>query len=112
MSPRPHFDTIYTPMYIPLMPYRYSIANARASLSEIIDHVEAGEPVELTRRGRSVAVIISCETFERLQSGRPSFGDAYRAFRGRFSLAEVGVDDELFASARDRSHGRKIKIEP
>lgn len=97
-------------MYISSMPYRYSIANARASLSEIIDRVEAGEPVELTRRGRSVAVIISREAFERLQAGRPSFGDAYRAFRERFSLAEVGVDDELFAKARDRSPGRKVKL--
>lgn len=47
--------------------------------------------------------------FERLQAGRPSFGDAYRAFLERFSLAEVGVVDELFTKARDRSPGRKVR---
>jgi prevent-host-death family protein len=34
---------------------RYSIAEAKAHLSEIIDRVEAGETVEITRRGKLVA---------------------------------------------------------
>jgi prevent-host-death family protein len=97
-------------MYNTPVPYRYSIADARAKLSEILDQVEAGEPVELTRRGRSVAVVLSREAFERLQSGRPGFGEAYRAFLQRFSPAEVGIDDELLATMRDRSPGRKVKL--
>lgn len=92
------------------MAYRYSIADARAKLSGIIDQAEAGEAVELTRRGRPVAVVLSCAEYERLRSGRPRFGDAYRAFLERFPLAEVGIDDELFAAARDRSPGRKVKL--
>jgi prevent-host-death family protein len=92
------------------MAYRYSIAEARANLAGLIDQAEAGETVELTRRGRAVAVIVSCEAFERLRSGRPRFGDAYRAFLERFPLAEVGVDGEVFATARDRSPGRKVGL--
>lgn len=97
-------------MYSPYMTSRYSIAEARAHLSEIIDEAQAGEAVELTRRGRPVAVVLSCEAFEQLRSGRPRFGDAYRAFLERFSLAEAGVGDEVFATARDRSPGRKVKL--
>jgi prevent-host-death family protein len=32
-----------------------SLAEAKAHLSELIDRVEAGEPVEITRRGKPVA---------------------------------------------------------
>lgn len=34
-----------------------SIAEAKAHLSEIIDQVEAGESVQITRRGKPVAVL-------------------------------------------------------
>ena len=33
----------------------YSIADAKARLSELVDRVEAGETVEITRRGKLVA---------------------------------------------------------
>jgi prevent-host-death family protein len=78
---------------------RYSIAEARAHLNAIIEHAEAGEAVELTRRGRPVAVVLSREEFERLRSARPSFGDAYRAFRKRYVLEEMGLERDLFAGA-------------
>jgi prevent-host-death family protein len=32
-----------------------SLAEAKAHLSELIDRVEAGEPIEITRRGKPVA---------------------------------------------------------
>lgn len=35
-----------------------SLANAKAHLSELIDRVEGGETVEITRRGKPVAVIL------------------------------------------------------
>lgn len=97
-------------MYIHDMAQRYSIAEARANLSAIIDQTESGEPVELTRRGKAVAVLLSQEAFERLQMGRPRFVDAYRAFRQRFSLADVGLDDDFAERVRDRSVGRAVKL--
>ena len=36
---------------------RYSIADAKARLSEIIDRVEAGDTIEITRRGKPVATV-------------------------------------------------------
>ena len=36
---------------------RISLAEAKAHLSEIIDRVEAGESVEITRRGKTAAII-------------------------------------------------------
>ncbi len=37
---------------------------ARGNLSEVLNNVEAGEEVEITRRGREPAVIVSKATFE------------------------------------------------
>ena len=43
-------------MYINWMSKSYSVANARARLANIVHEVEAGAEVELTRRGKKVAV--------------------------------------------------------
>ena len=36
-----------------------SLADAKARLSELIDRVEAGESIDITRRGRSVARLVA-----------------------------------------------------
>ncbi|WP_437681530.1 type II toxin-antitoxin system Phd/YefM family antitoxin [Sorangium sp. So ce131] len=101
---------MYSKMYTSSMAHRYSVAEARAQLPSIIEQAEAGEAVEITRRGRPVAVVLSREEFERLRSDRPRFGDVYRAFLRRFPLDEVGLDRDFAASVRDRSPGRRVKL--
>ena len=49
------------------MAHRYSVAEARAHLPSILVQAEAGEAVELTRRGRPLAVVLSHEAFERVE---------------------------------------------
>lgn len=39
----------------------YSLADAKARLSELIDKVEAGGTVEITRRGKPVAKVVPME---------------------------------------------------
>jgi prevent-host-death family protein len=97
-------------VYTSSMAHRYSVAEARTHLPSIIERAEAGEAVELTRRGRPVAVVVSREEFERLREGRPSFGAAYRAFRKVHALDEVGLERDFAASVRDRSPGRQVKL--
>ena len=52
---------------------KYSVTEARANLPKIIDEVESGLEVELTRRGEPVAVVISVRDFERFKTDRSSF---------------------------------------
>jgi prevent-host-death family protein len=92
------------------MAHRYSVAEARAHLPSIIEQAEAGEAVELTRRGRPVAVVLSLEEFARLRSDRRRFGDAYRAFLNKYPLDEVGLDHDFSTSVRDRSPGRRVRL--
>lgn len=86
----------------------YAIAEARANLPTIIDEVEAGVAVELTRRGKGVAVMISVTEYQRLRSRRTSFQDSYQKFLKKHSLAEVGLEQEFARRLRDRSPGRKV----
>lgn len=97
-------------MYICAVTKRYSIAEARAGLSTLVDEVEAGHDVELTRRGKSVAVVISRGTYERLRADRPRFSQTYAAFRARFDLQAVGTDGDALADLRDRSPGRPVAL--
>jgi prevent-host-death family protein len=91
------------------MPERYSIADARTSLAAIVDKVEAGRNVELTRRGRAVAVVISLREFERLRGGRRSFAKAYRAFLEKYRPSELGIDTD-FLPGRDKDAGPKVRL--
>jgi prevent-host-death family protein len=97
-------------MYIPEMTLRYSITEARASLPSIVDQAEAGQAVELMRRGKPVAVVVSFQQFERLRGDRRQFGEAYKAFLEKHSLAEAGVGAGFAVSVRDKGPGRKTSL--
>ena len=89
---------------------RYSIAEARVHLPRMVDQAEAGDEVELTRRGRPVAVLISRQEFDRLHGRCLHFGETYRNFLEKYSLNEIGVAGGFFASTRDKSPGRKVSL--
>lgn len=92
------------------MSRRYSVAEARTHLPAIIDQAESGVAVELTRRGQSVAVVVSSREFERLRGKRSHFADAYRRFLQRHALEEIGVEGDFAVSTRDRTTGRKVSV--
>jgi prevent-host-death family protein len=92
------------------MSQRYSIAEARSRLPRIVDEAEAGVEVELTRRGKPVAVLVSHREFERLRGRHSHFTDAYHKFLEKHSLDEIGVEDDFAASTRDRTAGRKVSL--
>jgi prevent-host-death family protein len=85
----------------------YSVADARARLSSILDDVEAGSEVRLTRRGRPVAVVLCPKKYDVLRSGRANFRDLYRAFVAHHAPEEIGLEPSLFALIRDRGAGRR-----
>ncbi len=75
------------------MAKQYSISDARNNLPGIIREVERGSPVELTRRGKRVAVLMSTREHERLQSPKGDLWTAIQAFRAEHDLADLNVDD-------------------
>ncbi len=93
------------------MAKQHSIAEARNSLPSLVRAAESGRAVELTRRGELVAVLIGRRQYERLILKYRGFSEAYEDFTRRIDLEELAIDpDELFAGARDQSHGREVDL--
>jgi prevent-host-death family protein len=96
------------------MARRYSIAQARNNLAAIVhelEHLEALDGVEITRRGESVAVLISKQEYDRLRSSKTLFSQFYPAFRERANLEELNIDpDEIWGDVRDKSPGREVDL--
>ena len=92
------------------MPRSYSIAEARNDLPTLIHEVERGGPVKITRRGKPVAILLSAEEYDRMARARPTFTEAYNAWRSSVDLDEVAVPMSHFADLRDPSPGRPVKL--
>lgn len=88
-----------------------SIAEARNNLPRLVREVESGEPVELTRRGESVAVLISRKEYERLASRTRRFSEAWDEFTREVDLADLAIDpDDIFGDVRDTGPGRDVDL--
>jgi prevent-host-death family protein len=88
------------------MPRKVSLAEARDHLTGLVRDVERGQPVELTRRGKPVAVLVSHDEYERLRAKRLSPAAALRAWRA----AAPADYDGFEVPERDRSPGRKVQL--
>ena len=101
---------MYKTMYIDGVENTYSIADARTVFPAIVDAAESGHEIEVTRRGKAVAVIVSVRTYARLKGSRTRFTQAYARFQRRHSLKEAGLPREFAAALRDRSPGRPVTL--
>ena len=82
-------------------------ASARANLAELVREAEAGRSVELTRRGKSVAVLVGSEQYDRLLGRGARFSAAWDAFRAEVDVPSLEIEpEEIFAGVRDASPGR------
>ena len=90
-----------------------SIAQARDQFTQLVYKVEAGERVEVTRRGQRVAVILSAEEYDRLSQPQPNFGEAVMAWRKEFGLDEREEDEtdrefeKIMSTVREETSGRE-----
>lgn len=85
----------------------YSIAEARDRFASIVHDVERDSAIELTRRGKAVAVLLSAEEYRRLLAGGKSFWDAYSAFVERTEPRKLDIEPETFEDLRDDAPGRE-----
>jgi len=88
------------------MSRQYSIAAARNQLPALVHAVEAGPPVELTRRGQPVAVLLSVADYRRLRQDKPDLWEAIQRFREETDLETLDAEG-VWAGVRDRSPGRE-----
>jgi prevent-host-death family protein len=92
------------------VPKKYSIAEARGQLPRLLYAVEAGEQIEITRRGKPVAVVLSIEDYKRLTGPTRSFAEAYEAWQATVTDADRELPAEYWDELRDRSEGREVEL--
>lgn len=79
----------------------YSIAEAKAHLSALVEQVERGEPVTLTKRGRAVARIVPLTEF----SPKPKADlEKLRAFRATQTMSKM-TSTEMIRKMRNEEPG-------
>lgn len=85
----------------------YSIAKARDQFTEVVREVESEAVIQLTRRGKLVALLLSPDEYERLQNKRIGFWDAFAPFRQQMDEQATDIDVEsIFGQIRDQTAGR------
>jgi antitoxin Phd len=87
----------------------FSIAEARHDLASLVHQLDRQPRIELTRRGKPVAMLISMCEYNRLVATRLSFGEAYRDFVRATDLRRMEIEPEVFSDVRDQSTGREVK---
>ena len=87
----------------------YSIAEAKDQLPRLVHEAEGGLPVEITRRGRRVAVLLSTDAYARLAEIAPSLWQGICELRADYRVAEMD-DDGAPDAVRDHAPGRAVRL--
>jgi len=90
-----------------VMQKRFSIVEAKNKLPSIIHGVETGDSVELTRRGKPVATLLSIKEYERLCGKSQNFWSGLMSIRQVIENENIEISDLDFEELRDLSTGRK-----
>jgi len=84
------------------------IAEAKNKLTVMIREVEAGPAIQLTRRGKPVAVLLSTREYHSLCRRKRDLGDAIDRFRKDLEAEQIAITEDDLAGLRDRSPGRPV----
>ncbi len=87
---------------------RVSVAEAKNHLPALLHDAESA-PIEIVRRGRPVAVLVSRATYDRLRGKSEGMWTALQHFRATHDLEALDVAN-AFEGVRDQSPGRPVKI--
>lgn len=90
---------------------QYSIDQMQEHLETIIQEVEQGKAVEITRQGKQIAALVPAAEYNRFVRSKLGFGEALNKFRQEMLDEGIEIDpDEVFKDVRDRSPGREVDL--
>lgn len=93
------------------MKSQLSISEVKNRLTAIIHDIENGGQVQVTRHGRTVAVLMSVYEYEDLMGKKEGLWEKYLTFRNHISESRLELDDSVFDAVRDRLPGRDVEFE-
>jgi prevent-host-death family protein len=86
----------------------WSLAEAKAKFSEVVERARTQGPQHLTKNGKDAVVVLSAEEYRRLSQASGVSEDASAWLDPRFQILTDKEHDELFA--RDQDPGRVIEF--
>ncbi|HEX4336159.1 MAG TPA: type II toxin-antitoxin system Phd/YefM family antitoxin [Polyangiaceae bacterium] len=84
------------------------MSEARASFAAVLDRVEQGDPVRVTRAGKPVAVIVSLDQYREGELGAGSATKAFRSFMKNLDQRALKGPDP-WRGTRDETPGRDFR---
>ena len=87
----------------------FSIAQARHQLAALVHQLEHQSRIQLTRRGKPVAVLLSMREYNRITAQSKGFWDAYAAYIAATDLRRLNIEPQIFEGLRDKTFGREVK---
>ena len=85
----------------------HSIAEARNQFAALIRNAEENhQPVQVTRRGQPVAVILSAKEYARLLANQleRNFWTAYQDWRQKWNISDLDIDpEEIWGDVREQT---------
>lgn len=94
-----------------MMKTAYSVADARDQFAALIHQVEASKkPIQVTRRGEPVAIILSQAEYKRLLAQQPKqdFWQAYLEYQEQWQDIQMDIEDDIWEGVRDRTPPREV----
>lgn len=88
------------------MTRQITVAEARNGFTRLLRSVERGQIVEVTRRGKTVAVLLSARQWKR----RRNLYEAIQEWRKKYDVEKLGIGPEIWEGVRDPSPGRDVSF--
>jgi prevent-host-death family protein len=85
---------------------QYTITEAQSLFVQIIDEVENGATVEVTRKGQPVVEVVPSPVRANEENGGNDFGKKLTEFLANPEFQGVGLEDRDLEGLRDQSPGR------
>lgn len=90
---------------------KMSLYDVKNQLSQVVRDAEKGTSTELTRHGKSAAVIIGIEQYTELSRSKSSFSSLYERFCETWGNGEEnGEYTDPFSDIRNREPGRTVEL--
>ena len=89
----------------------YALFEARNQFTTLVRKVGNGPPVEITRHGKSVAILMGIDEYKRLKESHSSFYSKLMDFRKRHMDEELSLVtdcEDPFAQVRALELGREL----
>jgi len=87
----------------------FTVVRARQNFATLVAAAERGGVIEITRRGRPVAIVLSAAQYAALSRGR-SFSTDVAELRERLRVERLSIDDRTFSGLRDRAPDRDVRL--